>query len=59
MRYPGLMLLVFVYAVSGASASRTRARVDVKRGEQVYKTLCWSCRGNYGRGDGLPMLYPT
>lgn len=57
MKHLGLMLLVVFFAVSGASAPAVRPKVDVRRGEQVYKTLCWTCHGNYGRGDGPAAQY--
>jgi mono/diheme cytochrome c family protein len=33
-------------------AGPVESRADVKRGEEVYKSLCWTCHGSYGRGDG-------
>jgi mono/diheme cytochrome c family protein len=51
-----LLFGVFL-ALAGASAPQTRSKLDVKRGEQVYKTLCWTCHGNYGRGDGPAAQY--
>src|SRR3989338_5505944 len=57
MRYFTLVPLAFLLMLVGASAPRTQPRVDLKRGEQVYKTLCWTCHGNYGRGDGPAAQY--
>ena len=42
---------------AGAHAADPTPRGDVRRGEQVYKTLCWTCHGNYGRGDGPAVQY--
>ena len=49
---PGLFLVL-----AGASGAQTGPKLDVKRGEKVYKTLCWTCHGNYGRGDGPAAQY--
>lgn len=57
MRYFTLVPLASLLVLAGASAARTQPRVDLKRGEQVYKTLCWTCHGNYGRGDGPAAQY--
>ena len=51
------LLLLFCLVLIGASAPRTKPKIDVKRGEQVYKALCWTCHGNYGRGDGPAAQY--
>lgn len=32
-------------------------QADVQRGEEVYKSLCWTCHGSYGRGDGPAVQY--
>ncbi len=42
---------------AGVHAADPTPRGDVRRGEQVYKTLCWTCHGNYGRGDGPAVQY--
>lgn len=57
MRGFALVLLGLFLVVAGASSPAVRPKVDVKRGEQVYKTLCWTCHGNYGRGDGPAAQY--
>jgi mono/diheme cytochrome c family protein len=43
--------------VMGASGPQVRLKGDVKRGGDVYKSLCWTCHGNYGRGDGPAAKY--
>ncbi len=49
----GCALLV----AAGASAGQVTSKGDAKRGEAVYKSLCWTCHGNYGRGDGPAAKY--
>lgn len=44
-------LLVLVTNVNAAQLAA------VKRGEQVYKSLCWTCHGPYGRGEGPASKY--
>ena len=52
MRYLALALLGCLLVATGPGALPAEPKGDVQRGEQVYKTLCWTCHGNYGRGDG-------
>ena len=49
--------LVGLLMAAGVHAAQPTPRGDVRRGEQVYKTLCWACHGNYGRGDGPAAQY--
>jgi len=42
----------FFLIMTGASAAQVRSKGDIKRGEEVFKSLCWTCHGTYGRGDG-------
>jgi mono/diheme cytochrome c family protein len=51
------MVFGLFLVVMGASAAQVRSKGDVKRGEEVYKSLCWTCHGNYGRGDGPAAKY--
>ncbi len=51
------MLFGVCLVVMGASAGQVRSKADVKRGEEVFKSLCWTCHGNYGRGDGPAARY--
>jgi len=57
MRPRVLMVLSLFLVLMGASAAQVRSRGDPKRGEEVYKSLCWTCHGNYGRGDGPAAKY--
>src|SRR3972149_1427552 len=43
--------------VMGAGAAQVKSKANVQRGEEVYKSLCWTCHGNYGRGDGPAAKY--
>jgi mono/diheme cytochrome c family protein len=52
MRSRFLACFGFFLIMTGASATQVRSKGDVKRGEEVFKSLCWTCHGNYGRGDG-------
>ena len=52
MRPCVLMLCSLFLVVMGASAAQVRSTGDLKRGEEVFKSLCWTCHGPYGRGDG-------
>jgi mono/diheme cytochrome c family protein len=47
----GAYLAMSVCAVPVAVAG-SASEEAVKRGEQVYSSLCWTCHGRYGRGDG-------
>jgi mono/diheme cytochrome c family protein len=47
-----LMLCCLVLMVTKMWVAPTVSLADAKRGEEVYKTLCWTCHGSYGRGDG-------
>lgn len=29
---------------------------DIKRGEELYQILCWTCHGKYGRGDVVAIV---
>src|SRR3970040_2030357 len=51
------MLFGLCLVVMCASAAQVRSKGDVTRGEEVYKSLCWTCHGNYGRGDGPAAKY--
>ena len=57
MRPLTLAVLGFFVVVTGTNALPGEPKGVVKRGEQVYKTLCWTCHGNYGRGDGPATQY--
>lgn len=57
MRSCVLMLLSLSLVVMRAGAAQVRSKVNVQRGEEVYKSLCWTCHGNYGRGDGPAAKY--
>ena len=57
MRVRVLVLLGLFLMVMGASAAQVRSKGDLKRGEEVFKSLCWTCHGNYGRGDGPAAKY--
>ena len=52
MRARVLACFGFFLIMTGASAAQVRSTGDVRRGEEVFKSLCWTCHGNYGRGDG-------
>lgn len=47
----GLLLM------AGGVAAQQEAQKAVTRGEQVYRTFCWTCHGRYGRGDGPAAEY--
>lgn len=57
MRFCVLMCLGLFLGVMGAGAAQVRSKADVNRGEEVYKSLCWTCHGSYGRGDGPAAKY--
>lgn len=57
MRLHILMLFLFFLLPTTTSAAQMRLKGDVLRGEEVYRSLCWSCHGNYGRGDGPASKY--
>jgi mono/diheme cytochrome c family protein len=47
--------ILFVFLVSvglSASAEPVASPEELARGESVYRNLCSSCHGRYGRGDG-------
>ena len=52
-----LVLSVLAPLMAGASAPRTEPMAQAERGEKVYKSLCWTCHGLYGRGDGPASQY--
>src|SRR3989304_7609897 len=52
-----LMFLGLSLVVMGAGAAQVKSKANVQRGEEVYKSLCWTCHGNYGRGDGPAAKY--
>ena len=43
------MCVLFAAPAIGAAAPKDEAAV---RGEKVYSSVCWTCHGRYGRGDG-------
>lgn len=47
---PGVLAVVF--SITGAAAARAEVEDSLARGERVFKSLCWTCHGRYGRGDG-------
>ena len=57
MRVRVVVLFGLFLMVMGASAAQVRSKGDIKRGEEVFKSLCWTCHGNYGRGDGPASKY--
>lgn len=38
--------------LAGTAAAEPGTPAEVERGKQLYGTLCWTCHGSYGRGDG-------
>jgi mono/diheme cytochrome c family protein len=50
------VIAVFLSWVPALSAE-VKPRGDPKRGEEVYRALCWTCHGRYGRGDGPAAQY--
>ena len=52
MRSRVLACFGFFLIMTSASAAQVRSKGDVRRGEEVFKSLCWTCHGTYGRGDG-------
>lgn len=55
---PGVWMLFGLFlVVMDASAAQMQSKGDIKRGEEVFKSLCWTCHGNYGRGDGPAARY--
>lgn len=51
------VVILGLLVVAGGGAAQPRPQGDVSRGEQVYKALCWTCHGQYGRGDGPAATY--
>jgi mono/diheme cytochrome c family protein len=47
----GLVGLLVLAAAPGLALAAPEDAA-VARGEQVYNTVCWTCHGRYGRGDG-------
>jgi|GEM_PF-2013068 len=47
-----LALAVALGAAAADAASDGASEQAIARGRQVYNSLCWSCHGRYGRGDG-------
>lgn len=43
--------------MAGGAAAQPQPQAGVARGEQVYRTFCWTCHGHYGRGDGPAAQY--
>lgn len=52
----GMALLCLLFTVRGVAA-QPQPQGAVARGEEVYKTFCWTCHGQYGRGDGPAAQY--
>ena len=44
--------MVGLFLIVGGAAAQPQPQKAVTRGEQVYRTFCWTCHGPYGRGDG-------
>ena len=57
MRLCVLMFFGLFLVVTSASAAQVRSKGDLKPGEEVFKSLCWTCHGPYGRGDGPAAKY--
>ena len=47
----GLVSVFVLMAALGVAAAAPKDEAAV-RGERVYNTVCWTCHGRYGRGDG-------
>lgn len=54
-----ILILVTMWFAGGAAAETGMPETAepevpgaVERGKQLYDTLCWTCHGMYGRGDG-------
>lgn len=45
-------ILIPALLLAGLGSAPAAAGDAVARGEGVYQTLCVSCHGRYGRGDG-------
>lgn len=48
---------LFLFLTVTAGAAQSPPQEAVVRGEEVYKTFCWTCHGRYGRGDGPAAQY--
>lgn len=47
-----------VFLSSGrALSAEANPKGDAERGEELYRALCWTCHGRYGRGDGPAAQY--
>jgi mono/diheme cytochrome c family protein len=50
-------MLIVVLGLGTVGLAQVKPRGSPQRGEQVYRSLCWTCHGRYGRGDGPAAQY--
>jgi mono/diheme cytochrome c family protein len=50
------IFLIFVGQID-AGMAQEKPKGDPQKGEQLYRALCWTCHGRYGRGDGPAARY--
>ncbi len=52
-----LAILGLFLMAGGVAAQPEPAGTAAARGEQTYRSVCWTCHGLYGRGDGPAAQY--
>lgn len=52
-----MMVILGLALTAGVVAAQQEPQEAVARGEQIYKNVCWTCHGMYGRGDGPAAQY--
>lgn len=52
-----VMAIFTLLLMVGGVAAQPKPPGAVTRGEQIYKNVCWTCHGLYGRGDGPAAQY--
>lgn len=51
------MAIFGLLLMAGGVAAQPKSQGSLARGEEVYRTVCWTCHGRYGRGDGPAAEY--
>ena len=53
MKLVGLLaIFLILLGLEEAGMAQVKRKGEPRRGEELYRALCWTCHGRYGRGDG-------
>ena len=51
------VVILGLFLMAGGVAAQPEPAGTAARGEQIYRSVCWTCHGLYGRGDGPAAQY--